>query len=57
MNKPRLVRGLVATLLTQSLGCIVPCGDESPRVPGPRNIPYCAQREAAVKAAQYQPRM
>jgi hypothetical protein len=22
-------------------------------VPGPRNSPYCAQREAAVKAAKY----
>jgi len=51
--KRALRLGLVAALLTQSLGC-VPCGNESPRLIGIRNSPYCAQREAELKNARYQ---
>jgi hypothetical protein len=50
--KPLLVPSLVLLLASLS-GCMVPCGNESPRLPGIHNSPYCAQQEAEVKNARY----
>jgi hypothetical protein len=45
---------VVVSLVVASTGCMVPCGDESPRIAGRNNSPYCARREAEVRARDRQ---
>jgi hypothetical protein len=46
----------VAGVITIASGCMVPCGDEGTRIAGRNNSPYCARREAEVRARERQTR-